>query len=65
MNHPRQSFSDAAQLAALRVAREAIDRHQGVNAGEREYHKRVIDCVMDRIEDAMRRKAKKCSERPS
>lgn len=58
-------YSDSAQLAAIRVAKDSIDRNHGLSAGEREYHKRVLDCVADRIEDAMKRKAQQRGERQS
>lgn len=49
-------FSDATQLASIRVAINALDRDRALGPGERDYHKRVLETVADRIEDAMRRR---------
>lgn len=59
----QQKYSDATQLASIRVAINSVDRNHGLSQAEREYHKRVLDCIADRIEDAMRRQRQAAAER--
>lgn len=49
-------YSDATQLATIRAAVNAIDKDRSLGPAEREYHKRVLEFIGDRIEDAMRRR---------
>lgn len=57
-----QQYSDSTQLASIRVAKEAIDRNHGLSLNEREYHKRVLDCIASRIDDAARKRREKQQE---
>jgi len=56
MTTPPVTFSDAAQTAAIRVAINAVDKDMSLGKAEREYHKRALESVADRIEDARRRR---------
>jgi hypothetical protein len=50
-----QTYSDSTQLASIRAAISAVDKDRSLGPAEREYHKRVLECIGDRIEDHMRR----------
>ena len=57
-----QKYSDHAQIAALEAAKTSIDRNAGFSPSERDYLKGVLDCIRDRIEDALIRRTEKQRE---
>lgn len=56
MNKPRETYSDIAQITALRVAKSAIEKDKALGRAEAAYHCQVLDHVADRIEDAAKRR---------